>query len=51
MVVKKLFDKLQQEASKTRVKVKRFEGIITIPLEDIVVGDIVLFRIWGKSTS
>lgn len=44
----KAFDKLQQEASKTKVKVKRFEGIITIPLEEIVVGDIVLLEYGEK---
>ena len=44
----KAFDKLQQEAAKTKVKVKRFEGILTIPLEEIVVGDIVLLEYGEK---
>ena len=44
----KAFDKLQQEAAKTKVKVKRFEGILAIPLEEIVVGDIVLLEYGEK---
>ena len=44
----KAFDKLQQEAAKTKVKVKRFEGILTIPLEEIVVGDIILLEYGEK---
>lgn len=44
----KAFDKLQQEASKTKAKVKRFEGIISIPIEEIVVGDIILLEYGEK---
>ena len=44
----KAFDKLQQEASKTKAKVKRFEGIVTIPIEEIVVGDIILLEYGEK---
>ena len=44
----KAFDKLQQEASKTKAKVKRFEGIKNIPIDDIVVGDIILLEYGEK---
>lgn len=40
----KAFDKLQQEASKTKAKIKRFENVTELSIEEIVVGDIVLLE-------
>ncbi len=44
----KAFHKLQEEASKTKVKVRRYEGVVEIPIEDVVVGDIVLLTLGDK---
>lgn len=44
----KAFEKLQEEASKTKIRVKRFEGIFEIPVEEVVVGDIVLLELGDK---
>ncbi len=44
----KAFQKLQEEAAKTKVRVKRFEGIREIPIEEVVVGDIVLLELGEK---
>ena len=44
----KAFDKMQEEASKTRCKVKRNRSIIEIPVEDVVVGDMILLEAGDK---
>lgn len=44
----KAFDKMQEEASKTRCKVKRNRTIVEIAVEDVVVGDIVLLEAGDK---
>jgi len=42
------FEKLQEEASRIKCLAKRFEGIVQIPVEEIVVGDIVLLQSGDK---
>lgn len=44
----KAFEKLQEEAAKSKIRVKRFEGVREIPIEEIVVGDIVLLELGNK---
>ena len=38
------FDKLQQEALKTKCRVKRSEGLLEVPVSEVVVGDYVLLQ-------
>lgn len=38
------FEKLQQDALRTKCRVKRREGIMEIPVSDVVVGDYVLLQ-------
>ena len=44
----KAFEQLQEEASKSKIRVKRKEGIIALPIEEIVVGDIILLELGDK---
>ena len=46
--MKKPLISYNKKPAKTKVKVKRFEGILTIPLEEIVVGDIILLEYGEK---
>lgn len=47
----KAFEKLQEEASKSKIRVKRKEGVKEIPIEEIVVGDIILVELGDKIPS
>jgi len=38
------FEKLQEEASRISCRVKRWEGVTEIPMDQVVVGDIVLLQ-------
>ncbi|MEL4105252.1 calcium-translocating P-type ATPase, PMCA-type [Oscillospiraceae bacterium WX1] len=38
------FEKLQEEALKTKCRVKRADGLIELPVSDVVVGDYVLLQ-------
>jgi len=38
------FEKLQEEASKTRCRVQRVNGLQELPVEEVVVGDLVLLQ-------
>ena len=42
------FEKLQEEASRIKCRVKRANGLTQIPIEEIVVGDIVLLQSGDK---
>ena len=44
----KAFEKLQEEASRVKVKAKRNKQVMEIPLEDVVVGDLVLLSYGDK---
>ncbi len=44
----KAFDKMQDEASKIKCKVKRNRTLVEIPIEEVVVGDIVLLETGDK---
>ena len=44
----KAFEKMQEEASRTKIRVKRFEGVFEILVEEVVVGDIVLLELGDK---
>jgi len=38
------FEKLQEEADKTKCRVKRAEGLLELPINDIVVGDYIILQ-------
>lgn len=38
------FEKLQEDALKTKCRVKRADGLIELPVSDVVVGDVVLLQ-------
>ena len=38
------FEKLQEEADKTKCRVKRAQGLLELPINDIVVGDYVILQ-------
>ncbi len=44
----KAFEKLQEESSKVKVRVKRKKGVQEIPIEEVVVGDLVLLSYGDK---
>ena len=44
----KAFEKLQEEAAKSKIRVRRKEGVKEVPIEEIVVGDIVLLELGDK---
>lgn len=44
----KAFDKMQDEASKIKCKVKRNRNLVEIPIDEVVVGDIVILETGDK---
>ncbi len=44
----KAFEKLEEESSRVKVRVRRKKGVLEIPIEEVVVGDLVLLSYGDK---